>query len=105
MYETALALNGLSQIVTPDLARDLIDDLLRMMNHSQPYIRKRVVVLLYKVFLQYPEALIMSYPKLKEKLEDQQTSNFCFIIITVIIIIIIYIFIYYLLFLINYNLI
>ncbi|ORX88262.1 Adaptor protein complex AP-3 delta subunit [Anaeromyces robustus] len=74
MYETALALNGLSQIVTPDLARDLIDDLLKMMNHSQPYIRKRVVVLLYKVFLQYPEALIMSYPKLKDKLEDQHTS-------------------------------
>jgi len=74
MYETALALNGLSQIVTPDLARDLIDDLLRMMNHSQPYIRKRVVVLLYKVFLQYPEALIMSYPKLKEKLEDDHPS-------------------------------
>ncbi|OUM68944.1 hypothetical protein PIROE2DRAFT_3171 [Piromyces sp. E2] len=74
MYETALALNGLSQIVTPDLARDLIDDLLRMMNHSQPYIRKRVVVLLYKVFLQYPEALIMAYPKLKEKLEDEHTS-------------------------------
>ncbi|KAL6613181.1 Adaptor protein complex AP-3 delta subunit [Neocallimastix californiae] len=74
MYETALALNGLSQIVTPDLARDLIDDLLRMMNHSQPYIRKRVVVLLYKVFLQYPEALIMAYPKLKEKLEDDHPS-------------------------------
>ncbi|KAG4092196.1 hypothetical protein H8356DRAFT_1353600 [Neocallimastix lanati (nom. inval.)] len=41
MYETALALNGL----------DLIDDLLRMMNHFQPYIRKRMAVLLYKKLL------------------------------------------------------
>ena len=32
--------------------------------------RKKGVLLLYKVFLKYPEALRPAFPKLKEKLED-----------------------------------
>jgi hypothetical protein len=38
-----------------------------------PYIlccRKKGVLLLYKVFLRYPEALRPAFPRLKEKLED-----------------------------------
>ncbi|KAI8981412.1 adaptin N terminal region-domain-containing protein [Pilobolus umbonatus] len=72
--DIAIALNGLSQIVTPDLARDLSPDLVSMLNHSRPYIRKKVVLALYKVFLKYPEALRLSFPRLKEKLEDPDQS-------------------------------
>ncbi|KAI8833209.1 adaptin N terminal region-domain-containing protein [Chytridium lagenaria] len=61
--ETALALNGLATIVTPDLGRDLAPDLLAMLNHSRPYIRKRVVLVLYKT-------LRVAFPRLKDKLED-----------------------------------
>lgn len=68
--ETALALHGLASIVTPDLGRDLSPDLIAMMNHSRPYIRKRVALVLYRVFLKYSDALRMAYPRLKEKLED-----------------------------------
>jgi AP-3 complex subunit delta-1 len=32
--------------------------------------RKKGVLLLYKVFLRYPEALRPAFPRLKEKLED-----------------------------------
>ncbi|KAI8607696.1 adaptin N terminal region-domain-containing protein, partial [Chytriomyces sp. MP71] len=72
--ETALALNGLCTIVTPDLGRDLSPDLIAMMNHSRAYIRKRVILCLYKVFLKYPEALRVAVPRLKDRLEDSDPS-------------------------------
>ncbi|KAG9286104.1 hypothetical protein G9A89_022781 [Geosiphon pyriformis] len=72
--EVGVALNGLSLIVTPDLARDLCQDLVAMLNHSRPYVRKKVVLALYKVFLKYPEGLRLSFPKLKERLEDPDPS-------------------------------
>ncbi|TPX63851.1 hypothetical protein SpCBS45565_g06327 [Spizellomyces sp. 'palustris'] len=68
--ETAIALHGLASIVTPDLGRDLSPDLIAMLNHSRPYIRKRVILVLYRVFLKYPEALRMAFSRLKEKLDD-----------------------------------
>ncbi len=40
------------------------------MTSTKPYIRKRAVLLLYKVFLNNPDALKPSFPRLKEKLED-----------------------------------
>ncbi|KAJ3014819.1 AP-3 complex subunit delta-1 [Thoreauomyces humboldtii] len=72
--ETALALHGLAAIVTPDLGRDLTPDLMAMMNHSRPYIRKRVMLVLYRVFLKYPEALRLAFPRLKEKLDDSDPA-------------------------------
>ncbi|TPX42933.1 hypothetical protein SeMB42_g03760 [Synchytrium endobioticum] len=72
--ETAVALGGLAMIVTPDLGRDLTSELIAMLNHSRPYIRKRVILVLYKVFLKYPEALRMAFPRLKEKLDDPDPS-------------------------------
>ena len=40
------------------------------MTSTKPYIRKRAVLLLYKVFLNNPDALKPAFPRLKEKLED-----------------------------------
>ena len=74
VVDMGTALNGLSHIVTPDLARDLSPDLVSMLNHSRPYIRKKVVLVLYKIFLKYPEALRLSFARLKEKLEDPDPS-------------------------------
>lgn len=70
-------MNGLSHIVTADLARDLCQDLVSMLNHSRPYVRKKVLLVLYKVFLKFPEALRLSFPKLKEKLEDPDPGIVC----------------------------
>ncbi|ORX47714.1 hypothetical protein DM01DRAFT_1338939 [Hesseltinella vesiculosa] len=72
--DISIALNGLSHIVTPDLARDLCQDLVAMLNHSRPYIRKKVILVLYKVFLKFPEALRLSFPRIREKLEDPDPS-------------------------------
>ncbi|KAL5536063.1 APL5 [Sanghuangporus sanghuang] len=68
--EVAVSLNGLSHIVTPDLGRDLYRDLISLLTHSRPAIRKRAVLALYKVFLKYPDALEYGMERLKERLED-----------------------------------
>ncbi|KAH9932073.1 Ap3d1 protein [Epithele typhae] len=72
--EAAVALNGLSHIVTPGLARDLSPELIAMLNHSRPHIRKRAVLAMYKVFTQYPEVLPQSMSRLKDKLDDDDPS-------------------------------
>lgn len=40
------------------------------MSSTKPYLRMKSVLMMYKVFLRYPEALRPAFPKLKEKLED-----------------------------------
>lgn len=70
MYESGIALGGLSCFVTPDLARDLAADVVNLLSCSRNYTRKRAVLLLYKIFLKYPDALRPTFPRLKEKLED-----------------------------------
>lgn len=70
----AVALSGLSTIVTPELARDICDDLFLMLNSGKPYIRKKAVTALFKVFLQYPESLRDGLEKLVARLEDEDTS-------------------------------
>ncbi|KAI0640096.1 Ap3d1 protein [Trametes polyzona] len=68
--DVAVALNGLSHIVTPELARDLAPELIAMLNHSRPHIRKRAVLALYKAIIRYPEILPQCMSRLREKLDD-----------------------------------
>eukprot|EP00842_Homolaphlyctis_polyrhiza_P000374 jgi/Hompol1/1337/HPOL_003246-RA len=70
----AVAMHALAQIVTPDLGRDLHTDLITTLNHSKPYMRKRAIIVLYRVFLKYPEALRVAFPRLKERLDDSDPS-------------------------------
>lgn len=69
-YESGLALTSLSCYISADLARDLSNDVLTLLNSTKPYIRKKAVLMMYKVFLKYPDALRPAFPRLKEKLED-----------------------------------
>lgn len=60
-YEAALALNALSNFVTPDLARDLANDLLTLVSSSRPYVRKKAVLAMYKIFLRCARAGIKKF--------------------------------------------
>ena len=73
--DVAIALNGLSHIVTPELARDLSPELVAMLNHSRPHIRKRAVLAMYKVFTKYPEILPQSMNRLRDKLDDSDPGT------------------------------
>ncbi|PPQ99510.1 hypothetical protein CVT24_005300 [Panaeolus cyanescens] len=72
--DIAVTLNGLSHIVTPELGRDLTPELVAMLNHSRPHIRKRAVLALYKVMMKYPDAVRHGRTRLEEKLEDSDQA-------------------------------
>lgn len=72
--EAGLALSGIATIVSPALAKDILDDVVIKLSHSKPYIRKKAVLALFKVFLQYPESLRSTLPRVIEKLDDEDIS-------------------------------
>nr|CAB3222285.1 AP-3 complex subunit delta-1 [Phallusia mammillata] len=73
-FDAGIAINGLSCFITSDLARDLASDIMSLMSSIRPYTRKRAVLVSYKIFLSYPEALRPAFPRLKEKLEDPDSG-------------------------------
>ncbi|KAL6061399.1 AP-3 complex subunit delta-1 [Balamuthia mandrillaris] len=73
-YEVGIAISCLACICTPDLARDLAADVVGMLNSARPYIRKKAVLVLYKIFLKFPDALRPSFPRLKERLQDTEPA-------------------------------
>ncbi|EIW87162.1 Adaptor protein complex AP-3 delta subunit [Coniophora puteana RWD-64-598 SS2] len=72
--DVAVTLNGLSHIVTYDLGRDLSSELIAMLNHSRPHIRKRAILALYRVFEKYPDAIPHGITRLQEKLDDADSG-------------------------------
>jgi len=50
------------------------------LSSSRPYVRKKALLLLFKMFLKYPDTLRTMFPKLKERLEDQDPGNEIFLI-------------------------
>lgn len=65
-----LALAGLADIMTPSLAREVHPDVLTLLTHSKPQVRKRAVLVLYRIVEAWPESLAMSFGRLRERLED-----------------------------------
>lgn len=48
-HDAGVALSSLACFMSPDLARDLIGDILTLLTSTKPYIRKKAVLILYKV--------------------------------------------------------
>lgn len=70
-YESGMAISCLSSICTPEISRDILSDLIGMLSSSRAYLRKKTVLCLYRVFLKDPPALRIAFPKLKERLADE----------------------------------
>lgn len=73
-YEVGVAINSLANIATKDLARDCISDLVLLMNHTKPYIRKKAVLCMYKLYVKYPQGLRLTFEKLKDRLDDAESA-------------------------------
>ncbi|KAF4318381.1 hypothetical protein JM18_006991 [Phytophthora kernoviae] len=73
-HEVGLAINVLANIVTTDLARDLLGDVLAMMGSPKPYVRKKATLVLFKMFLRYPQGLRVSFDRLKERMEEPDVT-------------------------------
>eukprot|EP00466_Bigelowiella_natans_P021644 jgi/Bigna1/19572/gw1.106.10.1 len=74
MYETGAAISCLANIANKDLSMALLKDVYGMLNSSRPYTRKKAVLVLYKLFQAWPKALRLSFPRLREKLQDKDPS-------------------------------
>eukprot|EP00563_Minutocellus_polymorphus_P015226 CAMPEP_0181049850 /NCGR_PEP_ID=MMETSP1070-20121207/16205_1 /TAXON_ID=265543 /ORGANISM="Minutocellus polymorphus, Strain NH13" /LENGTH=1042 /DNA_ID=CAMNT_0023128761 /DNA_START=35 /DNA_END=3163 /DNA_ORIENTATION=+ len=74
VYEAGLAVNCLSNIVTEDLARELLPDLTSLLSHPQPYIRKKAVLCMFKLFVKYPQGLRLTFSRIQQCLEDSNPS-------------------------------
>jgi len=74
IYEVGLAINCLSNIVTPDLARELLPDLTHLTQHSHGYIRKKAVLCLFKLFMKYPQGLRLTFDRVKQCLDDSEPA-------------------------------
>lgn len=70
-YETGMALSCLSAICSPEICRDIIADLSGMLSSSRPYLRKKTMLCLFNMFVRDPQALRTCFPKLKERLGDE----------------------------------
>ncbi|SPO26650.1 related to Adapter-related protein complex 3 delta 1 subunit [Ustilago trichophora] len=68
--DVAVALNGLAHIATSDLARHLGPDVIRLLTHSRPMIRKKALLVLYALIIKSPDLLEASWDRLREKLDD-----------------------------------
>ncbi|KAL9189983.1 hypothetical protein ACHAXT_009658 [Thalassiosira profunda] len=74
VYHAGLAINCLSNIATEDLGKELLPDLLHLLKHPSPYVRKKALLCLYKLFLKYPQGLRLSFDQIKLCLEDSHPS-------------------------------
>lgn len=70
IYETGCALTGMSCFVSNEIGRELFNDVLRLLSSTKPYLRKKAVLVMYKIITVFPETLSEVLPKLEEKLED-----------------------------------
>lgn len=67
----SLPLMAIPHVVNPSMANSLLSDLLSRLTHSSPYIRKKTVATLYRLALVYPETLRAAWPRIKERLQDE----------------------------------
>lgn len=71
----SLPLTTLPHVVTSSLALSILTDLLPRLSHSQPHVRKKTISTLYRLALIYPETLRVAWPKIKERLLDEDEDS------------------------------
>lgn len=68
----SLPLVTLPHVITASLALSILSDLLPRLSHSNPSIRKKTVVALYRLALVHPDTLRPAWPKIKDLLMDEE---------------------------------
>ncbi|KAL9060286.1 MAG: hypothetical protein Q9162_000690 [Coniocarpon cinnabarinum] len=67
----SLPLVAIPHVLNMSMANSLLADLLPRLSHSNQIIRKKTIVTLYRLALVYPETLRPTWPKIKERLQDE----------------------------------
>ncbi|PSR85817.1 AP-3 complex subunit delta [Coniella lustricola] len=63
-----LPITALPHVINPSLALSTLSDLLPRLTSSNPSIRKKTIVTLYRLALAYPETLRAAWPQIKDRL-------------------------------------
>ncbi|QIW99888.1 hypothetical protein AMS68_005406 [Peltaster fructicola] len=71
----SLTLSTIPHVINPSMANSLLIDLLPRMSHSNPTIRKKTIVTLYRLAVVYPEVLRPAWPKIRERLLDENEDT------------------------------
>jgi AP-3 complex subunit delta-1 len=74
VYEAGLAVNCISNIVTTELAQDLLPELTNLTSNQQPYLRKKAILCLFKLFVKYPQGLRLTFGKIQQCLNDSNPA-------------------------------
>ncbi|CAI9113539.1 OLC1v1014153C1 [Oldenlandia corymbosa var. corymbosa] len=69
-HEVSLALQTLSSICTPDLARDLTPELFTLLNSNKGFIKRKAIATVLKFFELYPDSVRVCFKRLVENLES-----------------------------------
>ncbi|KAF1942678.1 Adaptor protein complex AP-3 delta subunit [Clathrospora elynae] len=71
----ALPLGAIPHVINPSMANSVLSDLIPRLTHSHAMVRKKTVVTLYRLALVYPETLRPAWPKIKERLLDDNEDS------------------------------
>ncbi|OMJ10090.1 AP-3 complex subunit delta-1 [Smittium culicis] len=74
--KVSLALEGLGEVLSPELCVDLLDSVIDVTNHRLAIIRKKAILVLHKILIKTPENSQFIIPILKEKLTDQDPIQY-----------------------------
>lgn len=66
----SLPLVAIPHVINPSMANSLLADLIPRLSHSHPSIRKKTIVTLFRLALVFPETLRPAWPKIRERLLD-----------------------------------
>ncbi|KAK4409544.1 AP-3 complex subunit delta [Sesamum angolense] len=69
VHDVSLALSTLSSICNPDLSRDLTPELFTLLSSGKPFVRKKAIAAILRVFEQYPDAVRVCFKRVVENLE------------------------------------
>ncbi|KAF3777980.1 AP-3 complex subunit delta [Nymphaea thermarum] len=67
--DAALALEFLSVAATPDLARDLTPEVFTLLGSGKPYLKKKAIAVLVRLFDRYPDSVRVCFKRLVESLD------------------------------------
>jgi len=74
VYEAGLAINFVANVVTEDLARELLPELTQLTRHPHPYLRKKAVLCLFRIFVKYPQGLRLTFERIQQSLDDTDAA-------------------------------
>lgn len=77
MQDCSQALTCLAKLVTEELGRDLESDVSLLLNSPRPYIRKKALLVLYRLIMVHPDTLPVVSARFKERLTDKDPSVIC----------------------------